>query len=548
MARIYKASTSGDRVFTLKKILPDYSDNEEFIRMFLEEAKISLSLKHPNIVRVLDFGQIEGSYYLAMEYVFGKDIGSLLRASVENKIHLPIDVACYIILQCCRGLHYVHTLTNAFGENLGVIHRDISPPNILVSYNGEAKVLDFGIAKAVRAANSGNTRSGVLKGKFCYMSPEQASGTGLTHQSDIFSLGIVLHELLTSRSLFYSKDEIETLERVRKAAILPPSQHRKGLPRKLDKIVLKALQKKTNKRYASCSEFADALQDFLSSNYPRTDARSVAKFLRQIFSEDFSQRMRKAKEEKWRDVLVSGGADDQILLDRDLKALGHSQALGPASTERPVDWFQRAIYDPRTTRRLRRTAFLSVFVLSLLGTGFYSYWDKDSWPHQTAISLYSKFSSSDEDEVSSLASTGQKPPVPRVEAKAEESRSAPERGSLSYWVQEADRAEGRRDYRAAREALQRALRVSPFDELLQARFHYLGIELGEIDQSCQWLREARELPSEEKNFAHARCLEAQGEAQRALREYQELLRRYPEHPKRAEVQRRLQDLSQLVSR
>jgi serine/threonine protein kinase len=538
MAKIYKASTSGNRVFTLKKILPDYSTNEEFIRMFLEEAKISLSLKHPNIVRVLDFGQLEGSYYLAMEYVFGKDLGSLLRTSVEKRIYVPIDVACYIIWQCCRGLNYAHTLSNTFGEKLGVVHRDISPPNIMLSYNGEAKILDFGIAKAMRAATGGNTRSGVLKGKFCYMSPEQAMGQNLNPQSDVFSLAIVLHELLTSKSLFYSKDEIQTLENVRKAKVPAPSQLRKGIPKELDRILQKALQKKTSKRYRSCEEFGEDLKKFLEAFAPRTDSRNVARFFRQLFAEDFSNRIKKAREERWRDVLVSGGADDEIMLDRNSKSSSDFQNTRSITEERNLFWWQKALYDPRSGQRIRRIAALVVLGFGLSAFGFYSYWDANSWV-RVAYAKVKDYSNPDTSSpsIDLMEETG---PLP-------EERVA-ERGTLAYWIQLADKADEAEQYDEAQNALARALRLSPFDLELQARFHFSAIRAGKIEEACEWFRTQEEVAESHRFFAAGLCFEMEKDWNRAYREYLEFLRRFPSDARRTVVERKLLDIQRVVER
>lgn len=368
MAKIYKASTSNGRIFTLKKVLQEYAQNEDFLRMFLEEAKISLIMKHPQIVRVLDFGQLDGSYYLAMEYVFGKDLGSFLKRSYESKTAVPVDIACHIIRQCCRALEYAHTLTDSFGQSRSVVHRDISPPNILLSYNGEAKILDFGIAKAIRLSSMGHTRSGVLKGKFCYMSPEQARGENLNHQSDLFSLGIVFHELLTSQSLFYSQDEIETLERVRKADVQPPSSYRNDVPKELDRILLKMMAPKLKHRYQSAREIERELQSFLKEHYPRTDDRNVAKCMRSMFRKDFQFRGPQAKQEGWKDLLVSGGADDELLLDRSADKTQGKVQLRQATGEIAIPWWTRLIYDPKINRRFKRSLMISSLSIALMGS------------------------------------------------------------------------------------------------------------------------------------------------------------------------------------
>ena len=207
--------------------------------MFIDEAKISVELQHPNIVQIYDFGRIAENYFIAMECVEGKDVKGILRKLAERRVMLPMEYAVYIAHEMCKGLDYAHKRTDMQGDPLGIIHRDVSPSNILVSYSGEVKVADFGIAKAQISAY--NTKGGVLKGKFEYMSPEQARGETLNHQADIFATGIILHEMLTGRRLFKSDSDIRTLERIKAVDVQPPSQINPSIPKRLDAIVMKAL-------------------------------------------------------------------------------------------------------------------------------------------------------------------------------------------------------------------------------------------------------------------------------------------------------------------
>jgi len=518
MARVYKASTSANRIFTIKKILPEFSHNQEFIKMFLEEAKISLSLKHSNIVRVIDFGVIDGTYYLAMEYVFGKDIGSLLKKTLEKKIHVPIDVACQIIIQCCRGMEYAHRLTDAFGTSLGIIHRDISPPNIFLSYNGEAKILDFGIAKAISAAENKNTRSGVLKGKFSYMSPEQTLGEYLTAQSDLFSLGIVLHELLTSRSLFYTRDEIETLERVRKADVAPPSKTRKGVPRELDEIVLRALQPKIKRRYESCGQFADDLESLLRIHYPRTDRRAAAKFLRLMFEDDFQARLEPALAEGWKDVFISGGDDQDLMLDRQKEA---SSSTRSNTHGLRVGVFQKILYDPKISRKLYATirVVAGVFTLIALGTLFLQSDNGKSLIQSWKVGISS-------------------PPEVEAVTKVEQTPNLPlERGSLVWWVNEAELAEKQGDILRAIENLERALKINPYERELLVRRQFLQLKRGELDV-CEWFRVQKDVSDADQLLAGGACQELSGNYERAVVAYSDFVKRFSLDP-RSESTRRI---------
>lgn len=524
MARIFKARTTHENVLTLKKILPEYSTNPDFIKMFLEEAKISLNLKHPNVVRVLDFGQIEGNYYLAMEYVFGRDLGSMLRTCAEKRVYIPIDVACLIILQCCRGLDYAHSMTDTFGTSMGLVHRDISPPNILLSYNGEAKILDFGIAKAVKGAGRRNTRSGVLKGKFSYMSPEQASGEPLDHQSDLFSLGIVFHELLTSRSLFYSDDEIETLERVRKARVDPPSKNRKDLPKELDRIVLKALTLKKKNRFQTCAEFADAIRSFLKSEYPRSDARTVAKFVRSCFFEDYQKRSKVTLTEGWKDILAVGAADDEILLDR---TFSEQDSLSTRPRDDDISWMQRLLYDPKTSANLGRKLRIAAFIVIVLGLGLFIYQSGRLTEAVRTIQQWTQMSSTQNSEV--------KNSQPTTDLSAPKIDDAPE-GSFSDLVSKGAAAEATNPEAALKFYL-RALSINPFERAVLVRKNFMLLATGSFEEACRWFRDQKDLAPEDRLLSDAGCAEIQGENQRASDSYAVFLQKFSNDPRAAEIRK-----------
>lgn len=519
MAQIYKATTPTGKIFTLKKILHEYSSNQEFIKMFLEEAKISLSLKHPNIIRVLDLGQLEGSYYLAMEYVFGRDVGSLLRTSVEKRTYIPIDVACSIILQCCRALEYAHSQVDTFGRPAGIVHRDISPPNILVSYNGEAKILDFGIAKALRSTTRNNTRSGVLKGKFSYMSPEQASGKQLNHQSDIFALGIVFYELLTSRTLFYSNDEIVTLENVRKAKVSPPSKHRKDIPKALDKIILKALQLKLKSRYAGGADMAEDIRKFLKEYYPKNDPRMVARSLRAFFPEDFDHRKKASVSEGWLDLLRVGAADDELMLDLSLTE-NSTPTLRPMPQE--IKWYHRLLYDPQTQAKVQTHSMRVFLLMMLLGTVILLVMT------DTPKKLFQPFEqhqTAEENSAQPVAAT----PEP------EEPAAVPDLGSFAHWLKLADEAEQRLDFEAELDALNHALQINSFEMSVLSRRQFVLLALGQYEESCQWFRSKDDVTPEDKLLAEGACQEIDGEKQKAGLTYYEFLKKFPNDKRAAKV-------------
>ena len=288
MAEVFKAKSFShggfEKLLVIKRILQHLSDNEEFVDMFIDEAKISVELQHPNIVQIYDFGRIAENYFIAMECVEGKDIKGILRKLAERRVMLPMEYAVYIAHEMCKGLDYAHKRTDMQGTPLGIIHRDVSPSNILVSYSGEVKVADFGIAKAQISVY--NTKGGVLKGKFEYMSPEQARGEDLNHQADIFATGIILHEMLTGRRLFKSDSDIRTLERIKAVDVKPPSDINPSIPKRLDAIVMKALTVDTETRFANARELQTALLEFMYPATPDLTRENLGHFMTELFSQE----------------------------------------------------------------------------------------------------------------------------------------------------------------------------------------------------------------------------------------------------------------------
>jgi serine/threonine protein kinase len=284
MADVYKGRVQGpegfERVFVIKRILPHLSDEPTFIRMFVEEAKLSARLSHPNIVQIFELGSVEGEYFISMEYVRGRDLAETMRAIWKTMPPPRPEMVAYIGREACRALAYAHDLVDDNGRPLRMIHRDVSPSNIMLSYEGAVKLLDFGIAKALGEAPE-TTKSGTMKGKYAYMAPEQTEGDEVDHRIDIFSCGIVLHEVLTGRRLFKGANDMQTIERVRKGDVAPPSYQNPLCPPELDAIVLKALARDRNDRFAHASEMADALDDVVHN--ARFQPTHLAQLLHQLF-------------------------------------------------------------------------------------------------------------------------------------------------------------------------------------------------------------------------------------------------------------------------
>jgi serine/threonine protein kinase len=270
MADVFKGRIQGpagfERVFVVKRILPHLSDDPTFIRMFVDEAKLSARLNHPNIVQIFELGSVEGEYFISMEYVPGHDLAETMRAMWKKTGAPRVDLVAYVGREICRALGYAHGLTDEHGQPLGMIHRDVSPSNVMLSYEGAVKLLDFGIAKALNDSAE-NTKSGTLKGKYAYMAPEQTEGDNVDHRIDIFAAGIVLHEVLTGRRLFKGANDIQTLERVRRCEIRPPSQLNPACPPEMDAILLRALSRDRNDRFATAGEMADALDEIVHASH-----------------------------------------------------------------------------------------------------------------------------------------------------------------------------------------------------------------------------------------------------------------------------------------
>ncbi len=281
MAEVYLASTPQPgnltRYCIIKRILPAYSGKKDFLDAIVDEARLGAALSHGNLVTTMDFDEIEGRLFLTLEYVDGPDLGGLCEALARQGMRMGIGIGCFIICQVLKGLDYTHNALDQNGRPLGIVHRDINPPNILLAKNGDVKIADFGIAHA--AFRLTKTSFGQLKGKIPYMSPEQAMGNKLDGRSDIFSCGAMLYEILTGGRLFAGANEMEVLRQVREASPLPPSTFRNDLAPDLDKICLKALERDLKNRYSTSLEFLRELSAFHRENFPQDQEKELSNLI-----------------------------------------------------------------------------------------------------------------------------------------------------------------------------------------------------------------------------------------------------------------------------
>ncbi|MBV8519115.1 MAG: TonB family protein [Acidobacteria bacterium] len=286
MAEVWKARMRGvegfQKIVAIKKILPHLSDNQDFIEMFVDEAKLAAQLNHNNIIHIYDLGKIQSSYYIAMEYIDGYDLKTILRRGEERDHPMSVELALFIASKIASALDYAHRKKDFEEKEMGLVHRDVSPQNVLISQEGDIKLCDFGIAKA--ASKASHTQAGALKGKLQYMAPEQAWGRHIDRRSDIFALATVLFEMLTNRKLFTGDNELSILEQVREARVVPPSQFNDEVTPQIDAIVLKALQKDPANRYQTAGEMARDIDAVLYSFRPTPTSADLAIYMHRLSS------------------------------------------------------------------------------------------------------------------------------------------------------------------------------------------------------------------------------------------------------------------------
>ncbi|XXF75926.1 serine/threonine protein kinase [Myxococcaceae bacterium GXIMD 01537] len=288
MAEVFLAKAAGpmgfEKTLVLKRILPHMAEDPAFVEMFLAEAKLAAQLNHPNIVQIFDFGEAEGSYYLAMEYIDGPNLRTLAKRARHMGETLPPAMCARIIASACEGLAFAHAFADPdTGEPLGLIHRDISPDNIMVSRQGAVKVVDFGIAKA--AGTSGKTQTGVVKGKLAYMPPEQVQGKNFDLRVDVYALGVVLYELLTGQRPYDATTDVSIMQAILFEPLIPVAERRPDLPEDLQRILERALAKSLDERYPDCHAFQADLERFAMSTGEPMGAYQMSQLIKRYTGE-----------------------------------------------------------------------------------------------------------------------------------------------------------------------------------------------------------------------------------------------------------------------
>lgn len=313
MAEVFLASRTSElggfeKHLAIKRIFSHLVTQQEIVNMFIDEARIAARLHHPNIVQIYDLGMVDESFFIAMEYIDGLDLRRLCELGVKRRNFIPRELAVYIIAQIAAGLHYAHTRKDEYGRPMKIVHRDVSPQNVLISRAGAVKLCDFGIAKAESRLT--NTRTGEFKGKFSYMSPEQFGQGALDKRSDIFTLGILLYEVTVATRLFKARSEYETMRRITEGEVRRPTEVRPEYPSGLEEIVLKTLAVKASERYQSAQALQEDLEEWLFESRARVGPRQLAAYLETLFSED-----EPGEEVLWPQPMSKEKEDQQSLVD-----------------------------------------------------------------------------------------------------------------------------------------------------------------------------------------------------------------------------------------
>ena len=346
IAQVHRAalnSPQGEKRLVVKRILPQLCGERDLVKAFLEEAKLASMLAHENIVRVCDFGRMEKSFFLAAEYLAGKDLRCILARSAEKGPALGLEQALYIASKICSGLDYAHKLKDAQGSPTPMYHRDICPQNVILTFDGGVKIVDFGIVRATY--KSAVAKHEMFKAKAAYMSPEQALGDRVDHRSDIFSAGILLYEMATAKKV-YGGETMQALAKVRKAEFEPPETARSGLPPKFYEILAKSLAKEKDQRYQTCGAMREAIEDCLSGFSPKPTGAGVSEYMQKLFEGEIethgtapSCTPKKSRESSLATAGGTGGQDATHLIPYPAASPGESrQEIPAANSSGPTTW------------------------------------------------------------------------------------------------------------------------------------------------------------------------------------------------------------------
>ncbi len=359
---IFRSVAGFEKLVVITRILPEMNDDKAFISMFLHEARVAATLSHPNIVQIFDVGQVEGKYFIAMEHVHGEDLRSIVRQMRKKGVHeFPLEHAISIILGMCAGLANAHEKRDIGGSALNIVHRDISPQNTVITYGGDVKIVDFGIAKS-DVRHHADTRSGRLKGKVPYMSPEQARGEVVDWRSDIFAVGVMFFELTTGKRLFKGASEYETLKLICDREYPLPSEIREGYPRELEEIVMRALAKDREHRYQSARELQQALEEFVRRERIPVSTIALNHFMQSLFEDTLASQ---------EEALLQGknAADDIELRERQLQqkldGVDEGARLSQSILSTPAA--SRTLTEIKAMRRRRGVALGVAGALALTG-------------------------------------------------------------------------------------------------------------------------------------------------------------------------------------
>ncbi|MBI4815842.1 MAG: serine/threonine protein kinase [Deltaproteobacteria bacterium] len=349
MAEIYLARTRGnadvEREVVLKRLLPELQTNKEFVAMFRDEARIAAQLSHPGIVQIYELGELDGSLFIAMELLRGINLRDLLARAYSRKKTIPLTLIVRVACLCLEALEYAHSFSNARGKKLNVVHRDVSPQNIVVTYEGAVKLVDFGVAKAEGRLHQ--TAAGMVKGKFAYMAPEQITGGRVDGRADLFALAEVIYEVLLRRHPFYAPTDVQVLRAIIEKDPPHPSDFDQSFPRGLGDILMKAMEKHRDKRFKNAGEMHEALESFLLAERTPATTAMLAKYLREAFADrlEAEQYARESGDDaQLIEVLTAGQAEAIAVLGEDgVKLMASRQSVAE-----PIETIAASEYEAPT--------------------------------------------------------------------------------------------------------------------------------------------------------------------------------------------------------